>query len=263
VSLEEQAKGPLANPAEMTSDQTPDLAHRGVVERLKAVPGYVERFQRVFGTADFSIDHVAKAIATFERTVLSGNSPYDRYLAGDDKALTPEQVRGMGVFFEKAACDRCHLASRFIDDLFYEHDERSLTARRVLNDQSTGREVLQLQGFNFTDGSFQNTGVGMDKPDPDLGRYHVTHEERDKGAFKTPTLREIEHTAPYMHDGSLRTLEDVVEYYDKGGNRNPHLSRGMKPLGLTAREKKEIVAFLKALGGEGWRQVKRPEELPR
>jgi cytochrome c peroxidase len=169
----------------------------------------------------------------------------------------------MDVFFRKAACDRCHLASRFIDDLFYEHDERSLAARRVLNDQSTGREVLQLQGFNFTDGSFQNTGVGMDKPDPDLGRYLVTHEERDKGAFKTPTLREIEHTAPYMHDGSLRTLEDVVEYYDKGGNQNPHLSRGMKPLGLMAREKEDIVAFLKALSGEGWRQIKPPAELPR
>jgi len=103
----------------------------------------------------------------------------------------------------------------------------------------------------------------MDRPDPDLGRYLVTHREEEKGAFKTPTLREIEHTAPYMHDGSLRSLEEVVEHYDKGGIKNPQLNQRIKPLHLTPQEKSDLVAFLKALSGEGWQQVKAPKELPR
>jgi cytochrome c peroxidase len=226
-SLEEQAKGPIANPIEMTIDKTTDLAYNNVVKRLKAVPGYVERFKKAFGTADFTIDHVAQAIATFERTVLSGNSPYDRFQNGDEKALSAAQKRGMDVFFKKAACDSCHL------------------------------------GFNFTDGSYENIGVGMDKPNPDLGRYLVTHREEEKGAFKTPTLREIEHTGPYMHDGSMTTLEAVVEHYDKGGVKNPQLNQRIKPLHLTAQEKSDLVAFLKALSGEGWQQIKPPKELPR
>jgi cytochrome c peroxidase len=227
ASLEEQAKGPIANPIEMTTEKDESAAHRACVERLKAVPGYVERFERVFGTRDFTIDHVAKAIATFERTVYSGNSPFDRYRAGDKAALTPEQARGMDVFFKKAACDACHI------------------------------------GFNFTDGSYANIGIGMDRPKPDLGRYEVTRREEEKGAFKTPTLREIAHTAPYMHDGSLKTLEEVVEHYNKGGIKNPYLDQRMKPLNLTDQEKKDLVAFLKALSGEGWQHIKPPAELPK
>jgi cytochrome c peroxidase len=247
----------------MTCDPTADVAHRHVVERLKAVPGYVERFASVFGTADFSIDHVAQALATFERTVLSGNSPFDRYLAGDKRALTPAQVRGMDVFFNKTACDRCHLGPRYIADLFYEHDERSLRARRIRTDPSSGRELPEIQGFNFTDGSYQNTGIGMDRPDPDRGRSLVNHRQEDIGAFKTPTLREIEHTAPYMHDGSLKTLEEVVDYYDRGGIKNAHLNPLIRPLHLTAQEKSDLVAFLKGLSGEGWQQIRPPENLPR
>jgi cytochrome c peroxidase len=261
-SLEAQVAEPLANPIEMTSDPAASLAHRHVLERLQAVPGYVERFQSVFGTAEFSLDHVARAIATFERTVLSGNSPFDRYLAGEDTALTPAQVRGMDVFFKKAACDRCHLGPHFLPDRFYEHDERTLRDRRIRTDPRTGREVPEIQGFNLTDGSYQNTGIGMDRPDPDLGRYLVTHREEDKGAFKTPTLREIEHTAPYMHDGSLKTLEDVVEHYDRGGIKNPHLSPLITPLHLTAQEKHDLVAFLRALSGEGWQRQQQPITPP-
>ncbi|MCI0377167.1 MAG: c-type cytochrome [Gemmataceae bacterium] len=229
ATLEDQAKGPIANPIEMTSDADAAAAHRACVERLRAVPGYVERFDKVFGTREFTIDHVAKAIATFERTVLSGNAPFDRYKAGDKTAMSEEQVRGMKVFFDKATCDRCHI------------------------------------GFNFTDGSYENIGIGMDKPEPDLGRFLITKREKEKGAFKTPTLREIEHTAPYMHDGSLKTLEDVVEHYDKGGIKNPNLHERIKPLNLTKQDKADLVSFLKALSGEGWRHVKAPgpNELPR
>lgn len=226
-SLEEQAKGPIANPVEMTAYKTAEEAHKACVACLKGIPGYVERFRKVYGTADFNIDHVAKAIATYERTVLSGNAPFDRYRAGDKKAMSESQVRGMDVFFNKAACDSCHL------------------------------------GFNFTDGSFVNIGIGMDKPSPDLGRFMVTKKEEDKGAFKTPTLREIEHTGPYMHDGSFKTLEDVVEHYNKGGIKNPYLDQRMKPLNLTDQDKKDLVAFMKALSGEGWQQTKAPTSFPK
>src|SRR5262249_1915349 len=198
----------IANPIEMTAEKDADAAHAAVVKRLKAVPGYVKLFEKVFGTKDFKIDHVAKAIATFERTVYSGNAPFDRYNAGDKKAMTAAQIRGKHVFFNKAACDRCHL------------------------------------GLNFTDGSYENVGIGMDRPRPDLGRFVVSGKDEDQGAFKTPTLRDIEHTAPYMHDGSLKTLEDVVEHYDKGGIKNPRLAQRIKPLKLSKEDKADLVAFL-------------------
>jgi cytochrome c peroxidase len=220
-TLEDQAKGPIANPIEMGH------THESCVKCIAAIPGYRQRFKSVFGTDDISIDHVAKAIATFERTVLSGNSPYDRFKAGDASALTEGQKRGMEVFFSNnARCDSCH------------------------------------EGFNFTNGKYANVGIGMDKTRPDLGRYEVTHQEADRGAFKTPTLREIEHTAPYMHDGSLNTLEEVVEHYNKGGIKNPWLHQDVRPLNLTDQQKKDLVEFLKALGGEGWRQIAAPNELP-
>ena len=133
------------------------------------------------------MDKVAQAIACFERTVLSGNAPYDRYKAGNRAAMSESQVRGMKIFFDKAQCDRCH------------------------------------EGSNFTLNAYANLGVGTDQPEPDVGRFAVTKDPRDWGVFKTPTLREIEHTAPYMHDGSLKTLDEVVEFYNQGGipNKNP------------------------------------------
>jgi cytochrome c peroxidase len=227
ASLEEQVKGPLANPIEMTVDKEANIAHRETVKRIRDIPGYLQRFKKVFGTEEIDIEHVAKAIATFERTILSGNSPYDRYQAGDKAALNASQVRGKAIFFKTAACDSCHL------------------------------------GFNFTDGSYVNVGIGMDRPNPDLGRFQISGKEEDKGAFKTPTLREIEHTAPYMHDGSLKTLEDVVEHYNKGGIKNPYLNQRIKPLNLTDQEKKDLLAFLKALSGEGWQQINQPQEFPK
>ncbi len=226
ASLEEQAKGPIANPIEMTAEKTADAAHETSLKRLRSVAGYVKRFEQAFGTKAITIDHVAQAIATFERTVYSANAPYDRYNAGEARAMSEAQVRGMNVFFNKAACDSCHL------------------------------------GFNFTDGSYVNIGVGMDRPQPDVGRFAVTGKDEDRGAFKTPTLREIEHTAPYMHDGSLKTLEEVVEHYDKGGIKNPQLDQRMKPLKLSDQEKKDLVAFMRALSGEGWQSIKPPARFP-
>jgi cytochrome c peroxidase len=220
ATLEEQAKGPMANPIEMGN------THEAIAGRLKGIAGYHAMFATAFGTEEISIDRAAMAIACFERTVLSGNAPYDRYKRGDKKAMSPEQVRGMSIFFDKAKCDKCH------------------------------------EGSNFTLNAYANVGIGTDKPDPDVGRYAVTHDARDWGVFKTPTLREVEHTAPYMHDGSLATLDDVVEFYDKGGIQNRNLDPNIKPLHLSGQEKKDLVAFLKALSGEGWQQVKMPEQFP-
>jgi cytochrome c peroxidase len=178
--------------------------HAAIVATLENNPGYRRQFSEAFTPGEITIDQVAQAIAAFERTVLSSNAPYDRYQAGERNALSAAQVRGMKVFFGKAKCDQCH------------------------------------GGQNFTNEQYHNLGIGSADP----GRFAVTHDPRDWGAFKTPTLREIANTAPYMHDGSLKTLDEVVDYY---GHR-----RTGKPLGLGHREKKDLVEFLHALSGTGW-----------
>lgn len=230
-SLEGQAQGPMVNPVEMGSQ-----THEEIVERLRKIPGYVEEFEKVFGTK-VNLDGMAKAIATFERVAaLSGNSKYDKYYAGDNAALTESEKRGMvlfglrlnsddefkpGVELQKAKCTICHV------------------------------------GANFTDELFHNLGVGWDaneKKFKDVGRWAPVpigaKNDLDQGSFKTPTVRNIELTAPYMHDGSLKTLEEVVEHYDKGGIANPALDPDMKPLKLTPQESADLVAFMKALTGE-------------
>lgn len=221
ASLEAQAVGPMANPIEMGN------THPVVVETLNKIPGYRAKFKAAFGSEEVTLDNVAKAIATFERTVLSGNSPYDKYKLGNKAAMNASQIRGMDVFFNKAKCDQCH------------------------------------EGASFTLNSFHNLGVGQDKADPHPGRFAVTKNPADFGAFKTPTLREIEHTFPYMHDGSLKTLEEVVDFYDKGGIPNKNLDERMKKLNLTAQDKADLVAFMKALSGSGWQQLTEPKEFPK
>lgn len=224
-SLEEQCKGPIANPKEMSATLDMNQAHHQCSDRINKIPGYKILFQQAFKDEAVSMNDIAKAVATFERTILSGNSAFDKYKAGDKTALTKEQIRGFEVF-KKSGCNNCHA------------------------------------GFNFTDGRFLNIGVGMDKPDPDTGRYVVTKNEKDWGAFKVPTLRDVEHTGPYMHDGSLATLEEVIEYYDKGGIPNKNLHPLMKKLNLSDDDKKALVSFLKSLNGEGWQQVKEPTKFP-
>ena len=220
ATIEEQAKGPIANPIEMGN------THEAAAAAIAKIQGYRPMFVKAFGSDSVDIDRIAMAIATFERTVLSGNAPYDRYKKGDKNAMAPEQVRGMSVFFDKAKCDRCH------------------------------------ENSNFTLNAYANIGIGMDKLEPDLGRYVMTKDPRDWGVFKIPTLREIEHTAPYMHDGSLKTLEEVVDYYDKGGYANKNLDANIRKLNLTDQDKKDLVAFLKALSGAGWQQIQAPTEFP-
>jgi cytochrome c peroxidase len=218
-TLEEQAKGPIANPIEMGN------THDAMVVSLAKIQGYRGLFKKAFASEEITVDRVAQAIATFERTVLSGNSPYDRYKAGNPKAMTAAQVRGMHVFFDKAKCDSCH------------------------------------EGINFTLNAYANLGVGTDKPEPDVGRFAVTKDPADWGAFKTPTLRDVAKTAPYMHDGSLANLHQVVNYYDKGGLPNKNLSEKIKPLHLTQQEKDDLVAFLNGLTGDV-PAVKAPTKFP-
>lgn len=210
ATLEDQAKGPIANPIEM------GFTHEAVIKKLRGIKGYRDQFKQVFGTEEFTIDHVAKAIASYERTILSGNSLFDRFEAGDKTALSPAAQKGLELFRDKnkANCVTCHA------------------------------------GFNFTDESYHNIGVGMDKPKPDLGRNEQTKKDDDRGAFKTPTLRDIALSAPYFHDGSAKTLEEVVEFYDKGGIKNQWLSKEIKPLKLTAEEKAALLEFMKSLTGE-------------
>ncbi|MDV6031902.1 MAG: c-type cytochrome [Phycisphaera sp. RhM] len=233
ATLEEQAVGPIANPIEMGNN------HETCVADLAANPIYKLQFEKVFGDG-VTIDNVGKAIAAFERALVTGPAPYDyqndldtfEKLFADDLEFLDEEPelkaqydaikaeiaenpmsesakRGMKLFAGKANCATCHA------------------------------------GANFTDEQYHNLGVGMEADEPDLGRYEVTKEEKDKGAFKTPTLRNIALSAPYMHDGSQQTLQEVVDWYDKGGHKNPWLSDKMKVLNLTDQEKADLVAFMK------------------
>lgn len=207
-SLEEQAIGPIQNPIEMGE------THENVVKKLKKIKGYQQQFRAVFGT-EVNLQGMAEAIASYERTIISTNSAFDKYVAGDATAMNDSAVRGMALFKGKARCILCH------------------------------------NGPNFTDNQFHNLGVPQVGPlKEDLGRYSVTKAEKDKGAFKTPTLRSMSETAPYMHDGAFKTPEEVVDFLNVGGGASPNLSPLVKPLNLTSEEKADLVAFLKSLTGE-------------
>lgn len=224
-SLEEQCKGPIANTNEMSKTHDVHEAHQQCAKRVADIPGYKPLFKQAFGHDTITIDEIAMAISTFERTILSGNSAYDRYKAGDKTALTEEQLRGFKLFKEKG-CINCH------------------------------------GGFDFADVRFMNIGIGMDAANPDLGRYAITHDKKDWGAFKVPTLRESALVGPYMHDGSLKTLEEVIDYYNKGGTPNPNLHPLIHPLKLTDEDKKALIRFLESLDGEGWQHFQAPTQFP-
>jgi len=212
----------LEDQAIKASDQSPDL----LVKNLGPIAGYQEQFQKVYGTG-VTPGGVAKAIAAYERTILSGNAPYDRFRAGNQNALSPPARRGLALFEGKAKCVTCHA------------------------------------GFNFTDESYHNLGVGMDREKPDLGRYTVTKRDEHRGAFKTPTLRDVVKRPPYMHDGSVTSLAEVVALYNRGGVPNPWLSGEVRPLGLSADEQADLLAFMEALTGEVAPEVSSPPVLPK
>jgi cytochrome c peroxidase len=223
-SLEAQALAPIADPLEM------GLEHPAMITRLSAISGYRPYFAEAFGSEDVTLERIARALADYVRMRRSGNSAYDRWAYGrEPRALSPEAQEGSDIFFFRGRCAVCHA------------------------------------GFNFSDGLFHNLGVGWNPQSQsiaDEGRAAVTNEIRDRGAFKTPGLRDVEKRAPYMHDGSLATLREVVEFYNRGGVPNPWRSGRISPLGLTAREVDALVAFLRALNGEGY-QDQPPRYFPR
>jgi cytochrome c peroxidase len=216
-SLEEQALGPIANEIEMGN------THESMVETLSNVAGYKPYFREVFGTDEITKERVAQAIADYERTRVSGNSPYDRWrVKRDQSAVSAAAKQGHDLFFDKAGCSQCHF------------------------------------GSNFTDTAFHNVGIGWNpktRTFADEGRFVVTQDPRDRGAFKTPTLREVTKRAPYMHDGSIATLREVVEQYNRGGIANPWRDLKLKPLQLTDAEVDALVAFLESLEGEGYQDT--------
>jgi len=206
-SLEEQVLQPVQNPKEL------DMTVEEVVARLKQDQDYPKLFQASFARA-ISREDLARALASYVRTILSGNAPIDRYLNGEREALSERQRQGLHIFRGKGQCTACHV------------------------------------GPNFTDERFHNTGVAWQRGALlDDGRFRVSGKAEDRGAFKTPTLREVTRTAPYMHDGSLETLEDVIDFYDRGGNPNPYLDSELRRLNLTSTEKEALVTFLHALSG--------------
>jgi len=204
-SLEEQAKGPIENPVEMGN------THTEMLRTVSDIPGYVDEFEQVFGTRNVTVDEVAQAIASFERTVVTTDSPFDRYVQGNDQALTPLEREGLEIFNGKGHCTACHW------------------------------------GGHFSDGRFHNLGVEpIDPSKPDSGRYVVTKRSKDIGAFKTPTVRDAALRPPYMHTGKEMTLEDVVRLYNRGGGTDDaNLDPLMVPLGLSEHEIQALVAFMK------------------
>jgi cytochrome c peroxidase len=223
-SLEMQALGPVENPVEMGN------THTAMIATLSRVQGYAPYFAEAFGTPEITKERVAHAIADYERTRMSGNSPYDRWRRLKDQEAVPAPVKlGHELFFGKAGCSQCHVS-----------------------------------GNNFTDTMFHNIGIGWNPETQsfsDEGRYAVTKGapgtgavDGDRGAFKTPTLRDVARHPPYMHDGSIATLREVVEYYNRGGNKNPNLDPKMPKgtLGLTPAEVDALVAMMEALDGEGY-----------
>ena len=227
-TLERQAEGPVQNPVEMANT----LAE--VEKRLNADPSYRAEFERAFGPGLITYEMAGKAIASFERSVLSGNSPFDRWYYGhDEKAVSDSVKRGFKVFTDaqKGNCAACHTVG----------DKYAL----------------------FTDGKFHNVGVGADSRGfADNGRFDVTKDPKDRGLFKTPTLRHIAQTGPYMHDGSLKDFKQVVDFYIGGGNSNPNLDKEVHALDfLSGQERADLEALLKSLTGERPRDAGPPPDL--
>jgi cytochrome c peroxidase len=216
-SLEGQVAIPIVDPLEMNQ------SHDACIAKLTADPSYTPMFQSAFGSSDVTMERVQNALASFERTILSGDSPFDEYEYGGHKeALTPAQIRGLAVFTDpaKGNCAACH--------------------------------TIGPHFALFSDGEFHNTGAGVggDGEFTDLGRFRVTLVAADGASFKTPTLRNVALTGPYMHDGKLKTLRDVVDFYAGGGNSSPYLDKKIAPLNLTGQEKSDLVEFMKSLTGK-------------
>lgn len=243
ATLEEQALDPFVNPVEHGLK-----SHEPIVKICRTDPTYRKLFAEAFGLKpeEITIDHVVKAIATFERTVIAGNSPFDRYyFGGDENAISEAAKRGFKLFQTKARCQDCHRLDQkfalFTDNKFHNlgvgMEKIAPRLREIIN----AYRKAKRKGLKLDESVLSNQEIS------ELGRFAVTLNLRDVGAFKTPSLRNVAVTGPYMHDGSLKTLEEVVEFYNQGGRKNPFLSSGIRPLNLSEQEKRDLVEFLKSL----------------
>ena len=237
TSLESQA--PAAAEGNVAGNGDPSLMEM----RLRFIPEYVERFKQVFGTEWPRITHAYQAIAAFQRTLNSDAKqvPFDRFIAGDKKALSENAQRGMAVYHGKGGCIQCHNGSLASDQKFYSLGvpENDVFKTDPLY-QITHRWEHYQKGVNEKD--YRGADI-------DLGLYYITKNPKDIGKFRTPSLRELKYTAPFMHNGIFYTLDEVVDFYNKGGGAPnwPNKTPLIKPLGLTDQEKKDLVAFLESL----------------
>lgn len=249
-SLEDQSQFPMINPVEMG---LPD--HQPVLKIVREDPAYVDGFKKAFGKSgkDVTMEEVKKAIAAFERTVISGDSPFDKwYFGGEANAISDQAKRGYNVFIGQGRCVSCHVIEQtqalFTDNKFH---NIGVGINRIQDDvPKLAGEFLKAK----IAGADVDKSVLADPKSSDLGRFAVTDSFDEIGGFKTSTLRNIAKTAPYMHDGSLKTLKDVVKHYNEGGKSpgdyfpvNPYLSGGIRPLNLTDQQMDDLVAFMETL----------------
>lgn len=245
-SLEEQAVGPIAAPIEMNQN----YAH--LVEKLMGIPWYRDQFKKVF-KSDITMDNLAKAIAAFERTIVSKPGPVDRYLAGDKSALSDYQKKGMDLFTGKANCIACHHGAALSDGEFH------TTGVPEIEPLKTEADRIATRHFFAADQKYPNPrGIKGD-----YGREFITKSQSDRGKFKTPSLRELVHTAPYMHNGAFETLDDVIEFYMQGGGDHPNKDSLLKPFELTDEEFDQLREFLEVLSSPEPIKVEKPAELPK
>jgi len=247
--LEGQSAGPFVNPVEMGLKD-----HNPILDIVRTDPEYVEAFKAVFSKHGDAVTmtEVKKAIASFERTIIAGDSPFDHYyFGGDETAMNESEIRGLQVFLGQGRCVSCHTTNQntaiFTDNRFH---NIGIGFARVTNDVTS---IVQAYQHSKKQGEDLDVAVLTKGNVSELGRYVVTDKVTELGAFKTPTVRNVEVTGPYMHDGSLETLEDVVNFYNNGGvvDENdpvdPFTSGGIRPLNLDDQQKADLVNFLKAL----------------
>lgn len=260
-SLEEQSGDPFLNPVEMNLP-----SHDAIVAIVREDPAYQKMFREAFGVepAAVTMDHVKRAIAAFERTIISGNSPFDRWrYGGEADAVSEEAKRGFDIFLTQGRCASCHTISEthalFTDNKFH---NVGIGFSKIAKDAE--KVVGEFLRVAKTDQAVDEAVLG-DAKISEIGRFAVSREMQDIGQFKTPTLRNIAATAPYMHDGSLRTLREVIEFYnttispheDQNQEPNPFQSGGIRPLDLTEAQIGDLVAFLETLTSPEYEEAAR------
>jgi cytochrome c peroxidase len=242
-TLEDQIIGPLTNPVEMAN---PSMGY--VVNRVRKLPGYEDQFRRTFGE-EVNVATLGKALASYQRTLLSGNSPFDRWYFGKDQGAVSQEVKvGFKIFSGRGQCVTCHTVTKdtalFTDQSFHNTGVAHL---QLIPEKSVD---VDLGGGLTVKMPRTQVNEVLTPPEQDRGRYEVTHDPTDLWRYKTPSLRNVALTAPYMHNGALLTLEEVVAYYDRGGTGSEGQDPKIAPLGLTREEKHALVAFLRSLTGD-------------